>query len=53
MNRRDFFHASALAVSPNGRYVVCANAAADTLSVIDTRTDAVIETIWAIVESAF
>ena len=40
-------HASALAVSPDGRYVVCANAASDTLSVIDTRTDAVVETIWA------
>lgn len=40
-------HASALAVSPNGRWVVCANATADTLSVIDTRTDTVVETIWA------
>ena len=40
-------HASALAVSPDGRHVVCANAASDTLSVIDTRTDAVVETIWA------
>ena len=40
-------HASALAVSPDARYVVCANAASDTLSVIDTRTDAVVETIWA------
>jgi DNA-binding beta-propeller fold protein YncE len=40
-------HACALAVSPNGRFVVCANAAADNLSVIDTRTDAVVETIWA------
>jgi DNA-binding beta-propeller fold protein YncE len=39
-------HASALAVSPNGRYMVCANAAADNLSVIDTRTDTVVETIW-------
>jgi DNA-binding beta-propeller fold protein YncE len=39
-------HASALAVSPNGHYVVCANAAADNLSVIDTRSDAVVETIW-------
>jgi len=39
-------HASALAVSPNGRYVVCANAASDTLSVIDARTDEVVETIW-------
>jgi YVTN family beta-propeller protein len=40
-------HASALAVSPDGRHVVCANAASDTLSAIDTRTDAVVETIWA------
>lgn len=39
-------HASALAVSPNGRYVIVANAGSDTLSVIDTRTDAIIETIW-------
>jgi len=40
-------HSSALAVSPNQRYVVCANAASDNLSVIDTRTDEVVETIWA------
>ncbi len=40
-------HASALALSPDGRYVVCANAASDNLSVIDTATDAVVETIWA------
>lgn len=40
-------HASALAMSPNGRWVVCANAAADTLSVLDTRTEKVVETIWA------
>lgn len=40
-------HASALAVSPDRRYVVCANAASDNLSVIDTRKDTVIETIWA------
>lgn len=39
-------HASALAVSPDGRYVVCANAASDNLSVIDPRTDRVVETIW-------
>ncbi len=39
-------HASALAVSPDGRHVVCANAAADNVSVIDTRTDSVVETIW-------
>jgi YVTN family beta-propeller protein len=40
-------HSSALAVSPNGRYVVVANAGSDTLSVTDTRTDKVVETIWA------
>jgi YVTN family beta-propeller protein len=40
-------HSSALAVSPNRRYVVCANAASDNLTVIDTHTDTVAETIWA------
>ncbi len=40
-------HASALALSPGGRHVVCANAASDTLSVIDTQTDSVVETVWA------
>jgi len=40
-------HSSALALSPNGRYLVCANAASDNLTVVDTRTDRVIETIWA------
>ena len=39
-------HCSALALSPDRRYVVAANAASDTLSVIDTRTDQVVETIW-------
>lgn len=39
-------HSSALAVSPDGHYVVCANAASDNLSVIDTRSDAIVETIW-------
>ncbi len=39
-------HSSALAVSPDGRYIVCANAASDNLSVIDTESDAVVETIW-------
>jgi YVTN family beta-propeller protein len=39
-------HASALAVTPNRRHVVVANAASDTLTVIDTRTDRVVETIW-------
>jgi YVTN family beta-propeller protein len=39
-------HASAMALAPDGRHLVVANAASDTLSVIDTRTDRVIETIW-------
>src|SRR5262249_13859857 len=39
-------HTSALALSPNRRYVVAANAASDTLSVIDTKKDQIIETIW-------
>lgn len=40
-------HACALALSPNGKYIVCANAGDDTISVISTRTDKVIETICA------
>ena len=40
-------HACALTVSPDGRYLVVANAGNDTLSVIDTRTDKIIETICA------
>ena len=40
-------HASGLAVSPNGRYVALANAGSDTLSVINTRTDEIVETICA------
>lgn len=40
-------HASALAVTPNGRYLAVANAASDTISIIDTRADEIIETIWA------
>lgn len=40
-------HASALAVSPDGKYVVVANSGSDTLNVIDTATDQVIEKIWA------
>ncbi|MCI0747827.1 MAG: phosphoesterase [Verrucomicrobia subdivision 3 bacterium] len=39
-------HSSALALHPGGRYLVCANAASDNLSVIDTRSQKVIETIW-------
>jgi len=40
-------HSSAIAAAPNGRHVVVANAGSDTLSVIETRTDTVVETIWA------
>jgi YVTN family beta-propeller protein len=40
-------HACALALSPNGKLVVVANAGSDTLSVIDTRTDKIVETICA------
>jgi YVTN family beta-propeller protein len=39
-------HSSTLAVSPDRHYIVCANAASDNLSVIDTESDAVVETIW-------
>ncbi|MBI3877924.1 MAG: bifunctional YncE family protein/alkaline phosphatase family protein [Verrucomicrobia bacterium] len=39
-------HSSALAVTPDFRHVVCANAASDNLSVVETATDRVIETIW-------
>ena len=40
-------HACALALSPNGKYLVVANAGSDTVSVIDTRTDKIVETICA------
>ena len=40
-------HASALAASPDGRHVVVTNTGSDTLSVIETQTDTVIEKIWA------
>jgi YVTN family beta-propeller protein len=40
-------HPSAMALSPDGRWLVVANAASDNLSVIDTSTEAVVETIWA------
>jgi DNA-binding beta-propeller fold protein YncE len=39
-------HASDLAVSPDGRWIVCANAASDTVSVLD-RDGNVVETLWA------
>ena len=40
-------HASGLAVSPDQKFVVCANAGSDHLSIIDVATESVIETIWA------
>jgi DNA-binding beta-propeller fold protein YncE len=40
-------HASALAVSPDQKYVVCANAASDNLSIIEVATGKITETIWA------
>ncbi len=40
-------HASALAVHPGNRYVVCANAADDFLSVIDIQSQGVVHSIWA------
>ncbi len=39
-------HASALAVSPNRKCVVVANAASDTLSVLEPGTGRLLETIW-------
>ncbi len=40
-------HADALALSPNGRWLVVANSGSDTLSVIDTRKDQIVETVCA------
>ena len=40
-------HACAMALSPNGKFLVVANAGSDTVSVIDTRTDKIVETICA------
>ncbi len=40
-------HACALALSPNRKYLAVANAAEDTISVIDTRTDQIVETLFA------
>lgn len=36
-------HASALALSPNGRFLAVANAGSDTVTIIDTRSDEVVE----------
>ena len=40
-------HTCALALSPNGKFLVVANAGSDTLDVIDTHTDKIVETIFA------
>ena len=40
-------HACGLAVSPDGKYVAVANAGEDTITVLDTRQDRVVETICA------
>lgn len=39
-------HASGLAVSPKQDFVVCCNAGSDHVSVIDTRSDELVATIW-------
>lgn len=39
-------HASALAVSPDKEFVVCANAGSDHLSIIDIAEQKIIDTIW-------
>ncbi|MGE3171725.1 MAG: alkaline phosphatase family protein [Planctomycetota bacterium] len=44
---RTGLHAGALAVSPDGRFVVCANAGSDTISVLDARDGTLVDTIWA------
>ena len=40
-------HAGALALAPNGKFLVVASAGSDMLSVIDTRSDEVVETVTA------
>ena len=40
-------HTSALALSPNGRYVVAAVTGSDLLSILDTRSDEIVETVTA------
>ena len=40
-------HACALALSANGKYLACANAGDDTVSIIDTRVDQIVETLCA------
>ncbi len=45
-------HASALAIAPGGKHLVCANAGSDNLSVIDLTTRAVVDTIWTRLQPA-
>lgn len=40
-------HACALALAPGGKYLAVANAGSDTVSIINTRTDEIVETICA------
>ena len=40
-------HACALALAPNKKFLVVANAGSDSVSVVDTRTDQIVETICA------
>jgi YVTN family beta-propeller protein len=40
-------HASGMVLSPNNRWLAVANAGSDTISIIDTRTDKIVETICA------
>jgi DNA-binding beta-propeller fold protein YncE len=40
-------HSSAMSLSPSRRWLAVANAASDTISILDTKTDAVIETLCA------
>ncbi len=44
---RTGLHASDLAVSPDGRFVVCANAGSDTIALLDAGTGALRETLWS------
>ena len=39
-------HASALALSPSGKYVAVANSGSDTVSILEMRTDKIVETIF-------
>jgi len=39
-------HASGLAVSPDQKYIVCANAGSDHVSIIDAAKEQVIENVW-------